>query len=111
LPFKCTHCDKRFSTRRNLISHSQGVHNDLREHQCRDCNKAYKRSQALIRHRLLVHGKGMFYPCSDCDARCLGPVSLQHHRRTFHGKSDINRFAHELPKVEDLIGGAVEDLR
>ena len=53
-PFKCTICNLRFVSKRNLIRHGKNVH-EKKRFKCDLCDKIYKASVHLSHHKRDVH--------------------------------------------------------
>ena len=53
-PFKCTICNLRFASKRNLIRHGKNVH-EKKRFKCDLCDKIYKASVNLTYHKRKVH--------------------------------------------------------
>ena len=64
-PFKCSNCNKSFSTKSNLMRHAK-VHTGKKPLQCSICDKTCRNQGDLMAHARL-HAVEKPFHCSDCD--------------------------------------------
>ena len=57
---RCPHCDKQFSSNRNMREHIQRVHNKIRPYKCDLCDKRFFTNSDLKSHQA-VHGLGIVH--------------------------------------------------
>ncbi|CAG9570360.1 unnamed protein product [Danaus chrysippus] len=89
LPLKCTHCDKRFSIRRDLERHVNRVHLNIKPHQCDKCDKAYINGWSLREHKSYAHDgrkRPLKFPCPYCDKIFDRNATCKAHVRTHTGE-------------------------
>ena len=77
-PQMCNICDKVFV---NLRSHTQMVHQKIRQHICNICNKAFGKKSGLDRHVITVHEKMRCWVCDLCDKSFGEKAQLFRHRK------------------------------
>nr|XP_023017950.1 zinc finger protein 888-like [Leptinotarsa decemlineata] len=62
--FKCPHCDRFFSSRYNLETHSV-THSGARNHKCTICDKSYSTKSSLKNH-IATHSEERLFQCERC---------------------------------------------
>ncbi|XP_059220625.1 zinc finger protein 492-like [Stomoxys calcitrans] len=81
--FKCTYCDKSFSTRRCLQIHIQ-LHED-RKHACDKCDKKYIKRYLLEKHKLTHMPKPeKKFSCNECGKLYVSQHALNYHEKAVH---------------------------
>ena len=75
-PYACDICSKTFGHAVSLSQH-RAVHTQEKSFSCKQCGKSFKRSSTLSTH-LLIHSDTRPYPCQYCGKR-------------FHQKSDMKK--------------------
>ena len=75
-PYACDICSKTFGHAVSLSQH-RAVHTQEKSFTCKQCGKSFKRSSTLSTH-LLIHSDTRPYPCQYCGKR-------------FHQKSDMRK--------------------
>ena len=75
-PYACDICSKTFGHAVSLSQH-RAVHTQEKSFSCKQCGKTFKRSSTLSTH-LLIHSDTRPYPCQYCGKR-------------FHQKSDMKK--------------------
>lgn len=95
-PYKCTHCEQRFTQRSNMKKHVKVNHEATREFKCDLCSKQFVSSYYVNRHMLTVHrvqlkpeeerGSGSLRDtrCLYCKVTVKSADNLQEHIRNFH---------------------------
>ncbi|KAJ8707504.1 hypothetical protein PYW08_010756 [Mythimna loreyi] len=89
LPLQCLHCDKRFAIRRDLETHTNRIHLNIKPFTCDRCDKNYVSSSSLKKHQRLVHDgykRPMQFPCPMCDKVFDRNQILKGHIRTHTGE-------------------------
>lgn len=81
--FKCTHCDRLFTTISSQKAHINNVHLKIRKvHTC-ECGKVFNFKSNLIHHRQKDHLNTRF-PCTSCDKVYLAKNNLIAHIERKH---------------------------
>ncbi|XP_065363154.1 zinc finger protein 236-like [Calliphora vicina] len=109
--YKCSQCDKGFSTEQRRKIHERAVHNAdrvcdqcgktihgvaaLKQHMlehagvkkpkwpCDKCNAELTSRSSLKRHKT-IHESSQVYDCNECGKTCSSQMGLQSHKRYFH---------------------------
>lgn len=121
IPYKCSHCDKKFTFRSNLLRHElthtepkdfpcnmcdrsfarqsyleehRITHSTIKPYLCNVCNKKFSRISNLRRHKQL-HSMDKKYQCPECDRRFVCPRYLKEHVQNVH--TSMGRRKRECP--------------
>ncbi|XP_043284345.1 zinc finger protein 3 homolog [Venturia canescens] len=81
--FPCDQCDKRFSTKPNLVTH-QRIHSGVRNFTCDQCGKSFIQKGNLEAH-FLTHSADKPYTCSQCPKAFKTPLQLKKHETVHTG--------------------------
>ncbi|XP_074652585.1 uncharacterized protein LOC141906973 [Tubulanus polymorphus] len=78
--FKCTECERTFSTRYTLTTHTAAVHRgEATSFLCPTCGKSFTQKHTLVEHQNVHLGVKPF-TCDVCDMRFTFSSSLRQHR-------------------------------
>lgn len=89
LPLACSHCDKRFSSQRDVTRHTNRIHLNVKPYECDKCDKAYVNLWSLNEHKKSTHEgykRPLRYPCPMCDKIFLRNHILKNHIRVHTGE-------------------------
>lgn len=88
--FKCSLCDKAYSSVKNLERHRSEKHGNNVFHQCQFCPYKASWPSGLKRHVQLIHEKESCptHQCSDCNFSTKYKQSLKEHIQSFHLNQD-----------------------
>jgi len=88
--FKCSLCDKSYSSLKNLERHRSEKHGNNVYHQCQFCPYKASWPSGLKRHVQLIHEKESCptHQCSDCSFSTKYKQSLKEHIQSFHLNQD-----------------------
>ncbi len=81
-PYKCDHCDKRYTTPSQKATHIKLVHEGQLEQmrvQCNLCGEIYSSKNYLKYHMIRAHGEEKTLVCPHCPKKFVEPQSLQKH--------------------------------
>ncbi|XP_003424691.2 zinc finger protein 2 [Nasonia vitripennis] len=81
--FQCDQCDKRFSTKPNLVTHKR-IHSGVRNFTCDQCGKSFIQKGNLEAH-FLTHSADKPYKCSQCSKAFKTPLQLKKHETVHTG--------------------------
>ncbi|XP_050594382.1 zinc finger protein 431-like isoform X4 [Bombus affinis] len=81
--FPCDQCDKRFSTKPNLVTHKR-IHSGVRNFTCDQCGKSFIQKGNLEAH-FLTHSADKPYNCSQCSKAFKTPLQLKKHETVHTG--------------------------
>ncbi|XP_066586730.1 zinc finger protein 626-like [Prorops nasuta] len=81
--FPCDQCDKRFSTKPNLVTHKR-IHSGVRNFTCDQCGKSFIQKGNLEAH-FLTHSADKPYSCSQCPKAFKTPLQLKKHETVHTG--------------------------
>ncbi|XP_012281142.1 zinc finger protein 583 [Orussus abietinus] len=81
--FPCDQCDKRFSTKPNLVTHKR-IHSGVRNFTCDQCGKSFIQKGNLEAH-FLTHSADKPYSCSQCSKAFKTPLQLKKHETVHTG--------------------------
>ncbi|KAG7205667.1 hypothetical protein KM043_007617 [Ampulex compressa] len=81
--FPCDQCDKRFSTKPNLVTHKR-IHSGVRNFTCDQCGKSFIQKGNLEAH-FLTHSADKPYNCSQCPKAFKTPLQLKKHETVHTG--------------------------
>ena len=106
--FRCNICDKKFSTKFELTSHSEFVHDGKKPFMCNTCDAKFWKKQALNTHVAAIHeGKKRWkkpFKCDTCNAKFTAKQSLNYHFAAVHeGKNHSNVVLVMLPLNKKVI--------
>ncbi|XP_014607524.1 PREDICTED: zinc finger protein 626-like [Polistes canadensis] len=79
----CDQCDKRFSTKPNLVTHKR-IHSGVRNFTCDQCGKSFVQKGNLEAH-FLTHSADKPYSCSQCPKAFKTPLQLKKHETVHTG--------------------------
>ena len=77
--FKCSRCDKTFTTSFNMKKHIKTIHEGQRNYKCDSCGKSYKESGSLNFHIKTIHEGQRKYKCDSCEQPFNKLDSLKSH--------------------------------
>jgi len=80
--YRCTVCDKRFTTKRYLTIHSRR-HTGEHLYSCSQCEKSFSYPSGLYSHKNIHTSK---YKCTECGKCCEDSNALAVHRRSHTGQ-------------------------
>ncbi|KAK0098679.1 hypothetical protein PV326_005090 [Microctonus aethiopoides] len=81
--FPCDQCDKRFSTKPNLVTHKR-IHSGVRNFTCDQCGKSFIQKGNLEAH-FLTHSADKPYNCTQCPKAFKTPLQLKKHETVHTG--------------------------
>ncbi|CAH8838388.1 unnamed protein product [Trichobilharzia szidati] len=81
--FKCSSCDRTFTSRSGLWYHVQLVH-EVQNYPCDHCSRSFRLKQYLIAHVQQVHEKRLA-KCEECGATFASLGNLKKHEKSIHG--------------------------
>ncbi|XP_011505269.1 PREDICTED: zinc finger protein 382-like [Ceratosolen solmsi marchali] len=81
--FPCDQCEKRFSTKPNLVTHKR-IHSGVRNFTCDQCGKSFIQKGNLEAH-FLTHSADKPYSCSQCSKAFKTPLQLKKHETVHTG--------------------------
>lgn len=81
--YQCDQCDKRFSTKPNLVTHKR-IHSGVRNFTCDQCGKSFIQKGNLEAH-FLTHSADKPYNCSQCPKAFKTPLQLKKHETVHTG--------------------------
>ncbi|XP_043480816.1 zinc finger protein 300-like isoform X1 [Leptopilina heterotoma] len=81
--YECDQCDKRFSTKPNLVTHKR-IHSGVRNFTCDQCGKSFIQKGNLEAH-FLTHSADKPYTCSLCPKAFKTPLQLKKHETVHTG--------------------------
>ncbi|CAK9796263.1 Zinc finger protein 585A [Anthophora plagiata] len=81
--FPCDQCDKRFSTKPNLVTHKR-IHSGVRNFTCDQCGKSFIQKGNLEAH-FLTHSADKPYNCTQCSKAFKTPLQLKKHETVHTG--------------------------
>ncbi|XP_046426809.1 zinc finger protein 737-like isoform X1 [Neodiprion fabricii] len=81
--YQCDQCDKRFSTKPNLVTHKR-IHSGVRNFTCDQCGKSFIQKGNLEAH-FLTHSADKPYTCSQCPKAFKTPLQLKKHETVHTG--------------------------
>ncbi|XP_031837799.1 uncharacterized protein LOC116429230 isoform X2 [Nomia melanderi] len=81
--FPCDECDKRFSTKPNLVTHKR-IHSGVRNFTCDQCGKSFIQKGNLEAH-FLTHSADKPYSCTQCSKAFKTPLQLKKHETVHTG--------------------------
>ena len=93
--YKCVECDRKYSSRQNLVSHMTMKHSDierligLNKYKCTLCSFAHSKASVVKGHTSKVHGAGTSVNCDECDYRGYSKSGLYKHKARFHREDPI----------------------
>jgi len=85
-PFKCTVCDRCFSTNGALQRHQREVHKKEKPFLCDKCGKHFSEKSNLYVHQRVVHQKAKPFHCVDCGKCFSQNVYLKKHKHMHTGE-------------------------
>uniref|UniRef100_A0A7S0BM29 C2H2-type domain-containing protein n=1 Tax=Rhodosorus marinus TaxID=101924 RepID=A0A7S0BM29_9RHOD len=83
---KCDQCSSSFTTRSNLVVHTQTVHQGLRPFTCDKCMRSFGTKGTMNRHIRLVHFHERQYVCPLCNRRFATLACRRRHHNLLHGE-------------------------
>ncbi|KAG7306888.1 hypothetical protein JYU34_008359 [Plutella xylostella] len=90
--FECDICNKRFTTRRDIVRHIF-IHSDKRPFECETCKKRYKTKKYLVKHKLIHTGEKPRFECRICKKILLSKHSLVKHNSIHTGEKPFECLA------------------
>ena len=88
--FKCSRCDKTFTTSFNMKKHIKTIHEGQRNYKCDSCGKSYKESGSLNFHIKTIHEGQRKYKCDSCEQPFNKLDSLKSHIKSLHEVQDAD---------------------
>ena len=88
-PYACDICSKTFGHAVSLSQH-RAVHTQEKSFTCKQCGKSFKRSSTLSTH-LLIHSDTRPYPCQYCGKRFHQKSDMKKHTYIHTGKLLVNK--------------------
>ena len=83
-PFKCTQCDKAYTSKSSLTEHIERKHSDGKTaHECPVCGAGFVRGCMRDSH-MLSHSAGKLFDCETCGARFMYEANLRRHLQQQH---------------------------
>ena len=83
-PFKCTQCDKAYTTKNKLTEHIELKHSGRKMHECYVCGAGFTHKLMRDSH-MLSHSTGKkLFDCETCGARFIYEANLRLHRQQQH---------------------------
>ena len=80
--FKCSICENRFLSQRNLQSHMI-THTSEKPFQCDECSKTFNNHGSLLKHKESQHKETRFN-CDNCNYKALQKATLILHKQSVH---------------------------
>ncbi|XP_039753163.1 zinc finger and SCAN domain-containing protein 12-like [Pararge aegeria] len=83
--YACEHCEKKFYTKRILLSHVHRCHTG-KQYICQICSYPFTDKYNLAQHLLNHDGKGRAYKCDVCNKSYTSKSALMEHQRSHSGE-------------------------
>lgn len=78
--FKCTVCDRRYTTQANLDRHIRIIHKRDRQHTCSTCQRTFAQLASLRIHQS-VHAADRQFGCDICNQKFKSEILLKLHKK------------------------------
>lgn len=99
--FKCTECDKAYTSPANLTIH-QYSHSGVKPYKCQFCDRGFTKTVALNSH-LAIHTGKRPYLCSEC-GRGFTSTSILNQHKKIHSGIHCTYFVFSSPSFTPLKG-------
>ena len=86
--FKCELCEKSFTTKGNLKTHVEKVHEGKKPIKCGFCEETFEQKVTLNKHIVSVHEEKKVFNCNLCQKTFATKGSLAKHN-VHHVKTDF----------------------
>uniref|UniRef100_A0A182K0M8 C2H2-type domain-containing protein n=1 Tax=Anopheles christyi TaxID=43041 RepID=A0A182K0M8_9DIPT len=102
--FQCVVCDKKYSTKQSLNSHTNLHSLTDFPFSCDDCGESFSRLSTLKRHQTMMHhSQNCTYRCPYCKKQIRWLQNCRAHIRRFHRKSDSLEGGGLLEPIKEAI--------
>ena len=81
--FKCSICEKSYSSKDSQKRHEKDQHKQYKSFNCQDCGKQFSRKFTLPAHTNNIH-QGVKFKCDQCDKEFKSAGSKYTHVKSIH---------------------------